>query len=182
MFRTVTNNVANNHSCWSLSLLSCQYVSHSVEPFRSVRCHAVITQGAPTGIMQIGRAACAMSDDLIDQVSPGQASKLAVLLDALDGVVISDGERASLARGWPDSRRPPCTLSCRGILRIGSPGSASDSPVLILLKPNGFPVSTSSATIRCARPRPRRQPEFGDSRRAPALRETHADSRIVAIV
>ncbi|MGH3828778.1 MAG: hypothetical protein ACRDQX_16645 [Pseudonocardiaceae bacterium] len=29
--------------------------------------------------------------------SPGQASKLAMLLDALDGVVISDGERASLA-------------------------------------------------------------------------------------
>ena len=27
---------------------------------------------------------------------PGQASKLAVLLDALGGVVISDGERASL--------------------------------------------------------------------------------------
>ncbi len=28
---------------------------------------------------------------------PGQANKLAVLLDALDGVVISDGERASPA-------------------------------------------------------------------------------------
>ena len=30
--------------------------------------------------------------------APGQANKLAVLLDALDGVPLSDGERASLTR------------------------------------------------------------------------------------
>ena len=30
-------------------------------------------------------------------LSPGQANKLAVLLDALEGVPLSDGERASLA-------------------------------------------------------------------------------------
>ena len=37
-----------------------------------------------------------MSNAPTPSLSPGQASKLAVLLDALDGVVISDAERASL--------------------------------------------------------------------------------------
>jgi hypothetical protein len=81
------------------------------------------------------------------------------------------------------SCRSLCTLSCRGILHIDSPGSKSNPPrpaCAHLARPNGFPVSTSSATICRARPRPRRQPEFGDSRRAPALGGTHADARIVA--
>lgn len=43
---------------------------------------------------------------------PGQANKLAVLLDALDGVALSDGECASLT-GWLDSSGPPWGTSQR---------------------------------------------------------------------
>ena len=38
-----------------------------------------------------------MSNAPTTSLPPGQANKLAVLLDALDGVAFSDGERASLA-------------------------------------------------------------------------------------
>jgi hypothetical protein len=43
-------------------------------------------------------------------LSDWERDRLAVLLDALDGIQITDAERASW-RGWPGSRWPPWRTS-----------------------------------------------------------------------
>jgi hypothetical protein len=101
------------------------------------------------------------------------AWRLAVPLDALSGVVISDAALASLAWLASVSRAGHCA-PCRVAESFASaPLSTRQAPrpaYAHLARPNGFPVAMPSATIRCERPRPRRHPEFGDSRRTPALR------------
>jgi hypothetical protein len=53
-----------------------------------------------------------MSDDPTPSLPGCQSARLAVLLDALDGMALFEAERASL-RGWPDSRRTPWRTSRR---------------------------------------------------------------------